>query len=46
MSNPSEYEQMLDKTVDAYEQSTGSLPVPYELAEIESLVREYVDGTE
>ncbi len=43
---PDEYEEMLDKTLEAYEESTGDIPDDYQTAEIKASVRDYVDGAE
>ncbi len=43
---PNEYEEMLDKTLEAYEQSTGDVPDDYQMAEIKVSVKDYVDGAE
>ncbi len=40
---PDEYEEMLDKTLAAYEQSTGEAPNDYQFAEIKVVVHDYVE---
>ncbi len=36
------YEELRDDTIDAFEESTGSLPSDVEMGQIQMLTREYV----
>lgn len=40
------YEELRDDTVEAFEESTGSLPSDVEMGQINMLTREYVDNEE
>lgn len=43
---PESYDSMMDKTLEAYGQSTGSIPDPQTFTEIEQKVYEYVNSEE
>lgn len=40
------FEELRDDTVEAFEESTGSLPSDVEMGQISMLVREYVENDE
>lgn len=40
------FEDLRDDTVEAFEESTGSLPSDVEMGQINMLAREYVDNEE
>lgn len=40
------FEELRDDTIDAFEESTGSLPSDVEMGQINMLTREYVENNE